>query len=103
MAKRKAKKEFKPGDRVIWFSTYGKMSREPVIAWIPEQRWYPSVVGNRVRVNRHEKDAAAGLGVLDSIDYVHPWDDALWSLCEKYFDDKAELEARLKRLQKGRL
>ena len=102
MAKKNEKK-FKPGDKVIWFSPYGKMSREPVVAWIPKQKWYPSVAGDKVRVNRHEKDAAAGLGVLDSIDYVHPWNDSLWKICQRWMDDKAELEARLKRLQKGRL
>jgi hypothetical protein len=102
MAKRKVK-EFKPGDKVIWFSTYKSISgREPVIAWVSQEKWYPCVMGSRVRVTRHEKDAQAGLGVLDSQDYVWPWSDEFWAYCEAWMFRKETLGIDLKKLQKGK-
>ena len=100
----KAKKKFRPGDKVIWFSAYQNITgREPVIAWVSQERWYPCVMGSRVRVTRHEQDAQAGLGLLDSQDYVHPFSAQLWYECSDWLDRKAELYAELKRLQKGKL
>ena len=102
MAKKKVK-EFKAGDKVIWFSTYQSVSgREPVIAWVSQERLYPCVMNSRVRVTRHENDALVGLGILDSMEYVWPWNDDLWLICQRWYDRKAELFAELKRLQKGR-
>ena len=103
MAKKKIK-EFKPGDKVIWFSTYQSVNgREPVIAWVTQEKWYPCVVGSRVRVTRHERDALVGLGRLDPIEFVYPWDDGLWAACQWWLDNKADMLSQLKRLQKGRL
>lgn len=102
MAKKRVK-EFKAGDRVIWFSSYQSVSgREPVIAWVSQEKWYPCVIGSRVRVTRHENDALAGLGILDSMDHVHPFSVEFWESCQRWYDRKAELYAELKRLRKGK-
>ena len=99
----KAKKEFKAGDKVIWFSSKQSFSgREPVIAWVSQERLYPCDMGSRVRVTRHEKDALEGLGILDSKDHVYPFSAELWRECSDWMDHKAELGAELNKLQKGK-
>lgn len=103
MARKRVKKEFKPGDKVIWFSTYGAMSREPRIAWIPSEVYYPSVMKDRVRVTRHEEDAKLGLGILDSMKYVYPWDEELWEACERWVERRDKLTDDLFKLWKGRI
>jgi hypothetical protein len=101
MAKRKIK-EFKAGDKVIWFSSKQSFSgREPVIAWVAQEFSYPCVIGSRVRVTRHEKDALRGLGILDSMEFVHPWHDGFWESCLRWLDKRA-LGMVLKQLQKGK-
>ncbi len=98
----KAKKEFKAGDKVIWFKAGGFSGREPVIAWVTQECFYPCDMESRVRVTRHEKDALEGLGILDSKDYVWPWDDLFWTHCKGWLNQKAQLGANLNKLQKGK-
>ena len=102
MAKKKAEKEFKPGDKVIWVRPSGFDPREPVIAWVVSEKIHPSLVEDKVRVTRHEKDVETGRGQLDKVDYVHSFSTKFWEYCMAWMDRKAELGADLKKLQKGK-
>jgi hypothetical protein len=102
VAKKKVK-IFWPGDKVIMFATRGFDPKEPAIAWVAQEGLYPCVIGSRVRVTRHEKEAAEGRGLLVSADYVYPFSDEFWESCLRWLDKKAELGMVLKQLQKGKI
>ena len=105
MAKKKRKrgKKFKSGDKVIWFRGSGFDPREPVIAWVPSERWHKAVTRQQVRVTRHEKDVEDGRGQPVSQNAVYPWDDALWAACAEWLDNKAKLYADLNVLTRGKV
>ena len=95
----KVKKEFKAGDKVIWFRPSGFDPREPIIGWVCGD---PCVMGSRVRLTAHERDWEDGYGILDSQDYAYPFSTKFWKYCMAWMDRKAELYAELNKLQKGK-
>ncbi len=100
--KRRAnQKNFKPGDRVIWFKTTN-LNFEPVLAWVPREKFYRSVTRHQVRVTRHEGDAQEGKGQSVNQGAVYPFNETLWASCEEWLENRGQLRNDLKVLMKGK-
>jgi len=96
--------DFKPGDKVVWFRiAHDTGNRNPVIAWICDEVFYPSTFGHIVRLTRHPKDAKEGKGIEENIRNVFHWVHDLWTACDRWYERLAEIESELSQLRKGKI